>query len=234
MPRIPNRGLQLPLVRRYYSYRRYDNDGLRALYAVMAINLIVFLGWQTDPDIMRKHFTTSIQHLREGRIYTLLTAGVSQASFNHLLANMIGLYFFGREVALTFGARQFVVLYCTGAVMGSLAHVAYYYYQATKGGTHPWGREMRLATAPACLGASAAVSTLVVTAILLNPTATVLLYGIVPMPAAALGVLFLAQDFFGLIGGPSGISHVGHLGGAATGAAFYFLMRRRGLVPRWR
>ncbi len=33
--------------------------------------------------------------------------------------------------------------------------------------------------------------------------------------------------------GPSGISHVGHLGGAATGAAFYFLMRRRGFLRRW-
>ncbi len=40
----------------------------------------------------------------------------------------------------------------------------------------------------------------VVTSIMLNPTATVLLYGVLPMPAAALGVLFLATDILGLAG----------------------------------
>lgn len=52
------------------------------------------------------------------------------------------------------------------------------------------------------------------------------------MPAALLGALWLLRDVSGAFGGSSGIAHAGHLGGAATGLAF-FLAYRRGLIrPR--
>lgn len=56
--------------------------------------------------------------------------------------------------------------------------------------------------------------------------------GIIPMPAALLGALWLLRDVSGAFGGGSSIAHAGHLGGAATGLAF-FLAYRRGLIrPR--
>jgi len=34
-----------------------------------------FVMWQTNPGFMARHFMVSPQHIREGRIYTLLTSG---------------------------------------------------------------------------------------------------------------------------------------------------------------
>jgi hypothetical protein len=48
-----------------------------------------------------------------------------------------------------------------------------------------------------CLGASAAVNAMVIFSVLLNPTATYLLYGIVPAPAWALGTAWICWDTYG-------------------------------------
>lgn len=52
------------------------------------------------------------------------------------------------------------------------------------------------------------------------------------MPAALLGVLWLLQDVSGAYGGGTHIANAGHLGGAATGLAFYLLFRLGRLRPR--
>jgi hypothetical protein len=49
------------------------------------------------------------------------------------------------------------------------------------------------------LGASAAVNSIVIFSVLINPTATYLLYGIVPVPAWLLGSGWLAYDFYGAV-----------------------------------
>lgn len=69
--------------------------------------------------------------------------------------------------------------------------------------------------------------------ILLFPTRTVLLYGLIPMPAALLGVLWLLRDVTGAAeGGRTHIAHAGHLGGAAVGLAAFLAYRRGVIRPR--
>ena len=45
------------------------------------------------------------------------------------------------------------------------------------------------------------------------------------MPAALMGVLWLLRDVSGVFEGGSHIAHAGHLGGAATGLAFFLLFK---------
>jgi membrane associated rhomboid family serine protease len=56
------------------------------------------------------------------------------------------------------------------------------------------------------------------------------LFGIIPMPAIVGALLFVGLDLVGLFaqseGGGLPIGHGAHLGGAATGALFYFLVVR--------
>lgn len=52
------------------------------------------------------------------------------------------------------------------------------------------------------------------------------------MPAALLGVLWLARDVTGTLEGKGHIAHAGHLGGAALGLAFYVLFRRGRIRPK--
>ena len=65
---------------------------------------------------------------------------------------------------------------------------------------------------------------------LLFPRARILLFGIIPMPALVGALLFVGLDVVGLIaqteGGGLPIGHGAHLGGAATGVLYYFLVIR--------
>lgn len=52
---------------------------------------------------------------------------------------------------------------------------------------------------PGALGASGAVNACVIFAVLVQPTATVLLYGIIPLPAFLFGGLWLLYDLNGAV-----------------------------------
>ncbi len=99
--------------RHYYSsgygrgYGRYW-DGDKVLYSLIAANCAGFFLWQSDPSLMKRHAVVSVNSIREGRIYTLLTSAFSHASLNHIFANMFTFYFFGREIGLTFGGKKVV------------------------------------------------------------------------------------------------------------------------------
>ena len=61
----------------------------------------------------------------------------------------------------------------------------------------------------------------------LNPTATLLLWGIIPMPAGFATALFVGKDLLGLVGGSRDhVSHEGHLAGAAVGGLYFLALRR--------
>lgn len=75
-----------------------------------------------------------------------------------------------------------------------------------------------------------AVNALVVCNICMFPTSTVLIYGIVPVPAAVVGLLFVGSDFFGLMQGVgSRTGYAAHLGGALTGALAFWALK----TGRW-
>lgn len=207
-----------------------DSDAV--VKGLIGLNIAGFLLWRVAPGGMHTHATVSIEGLRAGRVWTVLTAAFSHQDIWHLGGNMLGLYFFGRDVGRLFGGKRLLALYLAGAAVGSLAHCGWYYYQACKTGQGRYGRARWFGFTPSALGASAAVNSIMVVDILLFPARTVLLYGILPMPAALLGALWLYQDVSGTLGGHSHIAHAGHLGGAATGLAF-FLAFKRGLIrPR--
>ena len=79
-------------------------------------------------------------------------------------------------------------------------------------------------TIPA-LGASGAVSALLLAFALLFPKHKILLFAVVPVPALAGALFFVALDVWGLIAQGRGvllpIGHGAHLGGALCGVIFY-------------
>lgn len=58
------------------------------------------------PPQMHTHATVSIEGLRAGRVWTVLTAAFSHQDIWHLGGNMLGLYFFGRDVGRLFGGKR--------------------------------------------------------------------------------------------------------------------------------
>ncbi len=84
----------------------------------MGANVVAWINWQLDPAFMAKHFMTSLNHIREGRWYTIVTACFSHRDPLHLFGNMLTLYFFwnrafsGRLVSVHF------LLICNTPVSG--------------------------------------------------------------------------------------------------------------------
>ncbi len=190
---------------------------------IIGINVLVFLAWQAASvmpslqQFMVENFLVSTTHLAHGLVWTLLTAAFSHSEIWHLAINMFVLWSFGIVLERLWGTRTFVVFYLVAAVIASISHCVVSTYL------------MGNSDIPA-LGASGAVSGLLLAYALLFPHHKILLMGIVPVPAL-MGVLaFVGIDLWGLFaqtrGGGLPIGHGAHLGGALAGALMYFFWLR--------
>ena len=209
---------------------------------VLALNVGVFLLWQLalrtahpvapwGPDaasapqllvVLERTFWTSAVHLLHGRWWTLLSAAFSHMDLWHLALNMLVLWGFGGLLERLLGRARFTALYLTAAVFSSLSHCVVSAFLIDQPGK-------------AALGASGALSAVVLVYALLFPRHRILLFGVIPLPALTAALLFVALDLWGLAaqarGGGLPIGHGAHLGGALLGFLWWAVdLRRRKLV----
>ncbi len=131
----------------------------------------------------------------------------------HIFGNMLLLYFFGEMVQSQVGDRRFITHYVIALVLGGVVHLAL-------APLMDW-------TAPA-LGASGAVTAMVVAAASMRPRAMVL-FIVIPLKLWVLAAILVAKDVFFFLSelqgsGGTGVAHSIHLAGAAYGF----------LAVRWR
>lgn len=209
--------------------RRMPRRRSPAVTVILAANVAVFLAWQvaaTLPGLetfMISNFLVSTTHLLHGLVWTLVTAAFSHTELWHLAINLFVLWSFGSVLERLWGSRVFVVFYLTAAVVASFSHCLVS------------SLLMGSDDIPA-LGASGAVSGLLMAYALYFPRHKILLFGIIPIPAMVGVLAFVGIDLWGLIvqtrGGGLNIGHGAHLGGAAAGAAIYFgYLRTRIQLP---
>ncbi|MEM7453623.1 MAG: rhomboid family intramembrane serine protease [Planctomycetota bacterium] len=145
------------------------------------------------------------------KIWTFLTHGFahssmeSDTSFWHLFGNMITLFFLGRPVEQRLGRNEFLRFYTVSILV---AAVVMYVSVLVTGGRS------------VMVGASGAVSAVVMLFIFMYPKVKVLLMGIIPMPAWLLGVLVVGVDISRAFSPENHIAWQAHLGGAAFGALY--------------
>ncbi|MGD9253938.1 MAG: rhomboid family intramembrane serine protease [Holophagae bacterium] len=194
-----------------------------AVSIIIGLNILVFLAWQAAMmapglrQFMITNFLVSTTHLEHGLVWTLVTAAFSHNELWHAAINLLVLWSFGTVLEHLWGTKVFVLFYLGAAVFASLSHCLV--------STFVLGSS----DVPA-LGASGAVSGLLLAYALRFPRHKILLFGIVPIPAL-IGVLaFVGIDLWGLLaqsrGGGLPIGHGAHLGGALAGALMYFLYLR--------
>ncbi len=192
---------------------------LVALPVIVGVNVIVFLAWQMAEQggalwaLLARNFLVSSHRLGQGMWWTLLTAAFSHMELWHLALNMIVLWSFGNVLERLLGIRVFVAFYLAAAVFSSASHCLV--------SSLVLGDD-RIAA----LGASGAVSAVLLAFALLFPRHKILLFAVIPVPALAGALFFVALDLWGLFaqerGGGLPIGHGAHLGGALCGALFYF------------
>lgn len=148
---------------------------------------------------------------RHKEYHRLVTYGLVHADFNHLLFNMITLFFFGRQMegfyASQLGAFGFALFYIGGLVVSILPT-----YLRNRG--NPNYRS---------LGASGAVSAVLFGFVLLWPWQRIIVF-VIPMPAIIYAALYTAYSIYMDKHGQDGVNHSAHLWGAAYGVVFTLLV----------
>jgi len=137
----------------------------------------------------------------------------------HLILNMLVLYFFGTTVEGWLGSRRFLRLYLASGVAGG---VFYLLFSLLRGG------------GGICIGASGAVSGVVLYFCLVQPMAEILVL-FIPVRAWIFGAFWVLYSLYNMLvdlrfGAGGHVADAAHLGGALMGIAFW---RYEGLARRW-
>lgn len=174
---------------------------------ILAVNLLVFLAWRFP---MFWRFGNKYMFLAPGWPNAVATLGTtfSHQTVGHLSVNMLSLAIFGSMLYEYIGRGNFIALYLTAGVTGSLASL----YSAT------FLRNFTIAS----LGASGAICGVQAAWCMFYDKSTIhvpLVDFDVPASTMTILVMFIAVEVWQLRtkGFSSGVDHLGHLGGYAAG-----------------
>jgi membrane associated rhomboid family serine protease len=171
------------------------------LIILIAANILFSLKGFNDLSFFRK-FEFHIGSIRAGEQIRMITSGFLHADWGHLFFNMFTLFMFAPVVINYFGNTSFLLIYVASLIFGSLLtlvmHKNEYNYRA--------------------IGASGAVTGILYSAILINPSMSLYLYFIpIPIPAYLFGIGYLLYSIYGMKAKRDNIGHTAHFGGAIGG-----------------
>ena len=166
-------------------------------------------------DYLFTNFGFTPQNLFQGQWWTLVTSIFLHATPQHIILNMLALFFFGSIVEKELGPKKFLLIYLVSGVLGNLIIVA---------GTY---LGLGSATIPT-IGASGAVFGIMGTAMIIKPLEFVFYPYIVPIPLIIVAFLYTIVNLVSFIyilstGTASDISYISHIGGLLSGIYFGYI-----------
>ena len=168
---------------------------------IIAANAIISYKGFGDYNFFDK-YKFQVGAIQRGEKIRLFSSGFLHADTQHLLFNMITLYFFANEVIALTSTLSFIFIYFGSLLLGSLLslyfHKNEYHYSA--------------------VGASGAVTGILYSAILLQPGMNLYIFFIrIPIPAYIFGIGYLLYSIYGMKNKIGNIGHDAHFGGAIGG-----------------
>jgi len=172
----------------------------------------------SNPNLFGKFMLHPYSVSRGKNIYTVLTSGIIHRDWMHLAFNMLTFFFFAfpLEALLaqlsSWGHIQFLLIYIASLILSDVTTVMkeknnYNYHS---------------------LGASGAISAVLFSYILFNPTMSLYLFFIpIPIPAVIFGPLFLAYCVWAAKSANDSINHDAHFYGALSGLSITILLYPR-------
>jgi membrane associated rhomboid family serine protease len=171
------------------------------LIVIIAATILFSLNGFNDVAFFRK-FEFHIGSIRAGEQIRMITSGFLHGDLGHLFFNMFTLYMFAPVVINYFGSASFLLIYMGSLIFGSLLtllmHMNDYSYRA--------------------IGASGAVTGILYSAILIEPSMSLFFFIIpIPIPAYLFGIGYLLYSIYGMKAKNDNIGHTAHFGGAIGG-----------------
>ncbi len=168
---------------------------------IIGANILFSLKGFKDFSFFEK-YKFNIGGIRRGEQIRMLTSGFLHVDEMHLFFNMFTLYFFANPVISHLGQFNFIIVYFGSLIVGNLLsfyfHKNEYHYSA--------------------VGASGAVTGVLYSAILLNPSMSLYMFFIpIPIPAYLFGIGYLLYSIYGMKNRVGNIGHDAHFGGAIGG-----------------
>ena len=180
---------------------------------LLLIGVTVALSWFCfeRPRLLERLLLWSPAIQRQHQYDRFVTHGFVHADWQHLLFNMITLYFFGRQVEQLFvpyiGAGGFVLFYLSAIVVAML----------------PTYLRHRHDPRYRSLGASGAVSAVLFVFILVAPWSLIFVF-FLPVPAILYALMYVGYSVWADRNAHDNINHSAHLAGAAYGVLFTVAM----------
>ncbi|WP_299253778.1 rhomboid family intramembrane serine protease [uncultured Lacinutrix sp.] len=146
----------------------------------------------------------NIGAIKRGEKIRMLSSGFLHVNPQHLLFNMITLFFFANGVIYRIGELSFVIIYfaslITGSLLSYLFHKNEYQYSA--------------------VGASGAVMGIIYSSILFDPWMEINFF----IPGFVFGIGYLLYSIYGMKNKTDNIGHDAHFGGAVGGYAMTLIL----------
>lgn len=177
----------------------------------MGVTIAVsFLAWNR-PELFGKFMMNPYQISHRQQYYRFVTSGFIHKDHMHLFFNMFSFYFFGRAVEQIFniifpalGNVYFIALYVIAIVVSDMPT---YFKNRNDPGYNS-------------LGASGAVSAVILVYIIFQPLNLICIFIALCMPGFILGALYIAFSYYQGRKSNDNINHDAHLYGALFGLLF--------------
>ena len=198
------------IINRQFRYTYSNAAAIIAVINIIAFGVVAFL----FPRLLYVFSLIPSMVLYRHWYWQFVTYMFMHGGIWHLLFNMLALFMFGSPVERRIGTREFVLFYFLVGTLSGIASYFFFYFT---------GQNIML------LGASGAIYGVMLLFSVFFPSAGVLLFGIIPMRASMLVLLYFFIEFFGSVFSSGSIGHATHLFGLLF--AFLYVMIRMRIKP---
>ncbi len=175
---------------------------------IIGANILFSMKGFKDSNFFNK-YKFQISPIQQGEKIRMLSSGFLHADNQHLLFNMLTLYFFANSVIhQANGKFNFIVIYLGSLIAGSVFALFFH-------------KKEPLYSA---VGASGAVSGILYASVLMNPDMMLGIFFIIPMPGWLFAIGYLVYSIYGMKKSIGNIGHSAHLGGAIGGYILTLLL----------
>ncbi|MGA2867797.1 MAG: rhomboid family intramembrane serine protease [Verrucomicrobiota bacterium] len=214
--------------RDYMRQPEYHTSRVSFTVVLLIVNAAVFLvqlasaNFPRGEAIQHQYFALSLDGLRQGYVWQLLTFQFMHGGWMHIIFNSLAIFFFGRPVETVLGSKRFIGLYFVSGTIGGLVQMLFALAIPSFG--------------TSVVGASAGAMGLVAAFAVINWTERfTLLFYFIPITMNGKTLLWasLGVAVLGMLNVNSNIANAAHLGGIVAGF-FYARQILHGNWPQWK